>query len=96
MTEQQTPPAFRVDVVAYRQTETPFVSASAPLAEAAVELGRRAGAEAGRHAADVRVDDYVVTSTVAAEELAAVSHIVVASASLNQRINESVAGRVQH
>ncbi|WP_440216572.1 hypothetical protein [Chromobacterium piscinae] len=33
---------------------------------------------------------------VAAEELAAVSHIVVASASLNQRINESVAGRVQH
>ncbi|MEO2215661.1 hypothetical protein ABGV49_01105 [Chromobacterium vaccinii] len=33
---------------------------------------------------------------IAAEELAAVSHIVVASASLNQRINESVAGRVQH
>lgn len=70
MTEQQTPPAFRVDVVAYRQMETPFVSASVPLAEAAAELGRRAGVEADRHAAGVRVDDYVVTSTVLSQYLA--------------------------
>ncbi|WP_199154031.1 hypothetical protein [Chromobacterium sp. ASV23] len=33
---------------------------------------------------------------VPAEDLAAVTHIVVANASLNQRINESVAGRIQH
>ncbi|POZ62800.1 hypothetical protein [Chromobacterium alticapitis] len=33
---------------------------------------------------------------VAAEDLAAVTHIVVANASLNQRINESLSGRVQH
>ena len=33
---------------------------------------------------------------VSAEALAAISHIIVVNASLNQRINESVAGRIQH
>ncbi|WP_199179996.1 hypothetical protein [Chromobacterium sinusclupearum] len=64
MTEPRTQPAFQVAVIAYRQTETPFVAAGASLAEAAAELGRRAGAEAARHAADGGVDDYVLTSTV--------------------------------
>lgn len=64
MTEPRTPPAFQAAVIAYRQTETPFVAAGASLAEAAAELGQRAGAEAARHAGAGKVDDYVVTSTV--------------------------------
>ncbi|WP_199181097.1 hypothetical protein [Chromobacterium alticapitis] len=64
MNHARTPPAFQAAVIAYRQTETPFVSAGASLAEAAAELGRLAGAEAARHSAGAAIDDYILTSTV--------------------------------
>lgn len=70
MTEPRTPPAFQAAVIAYRQTATPFVAAGASLAEASAELGRLVGAEAARHAADARVDDYIVSSTVLSPLLA--------------------------
>lgn len=70
MTASRTPPAFQAAVIAYRQTETPFVASGVSLAEAAAALGYRTGAEAARHAVDVRADDYIVTSTVLSPFLA--------------------------
>ncbi|QEL54797.1 beta-ketoacyl-[acyl-carrier-protein] synthase family protein [Chromobacterium paludis] len=64
---------------------TPSAPVSLPVAEA-----RLSHADLALQAVDA------LRRQVAAEELAAVTHIVVANASLNQRINESLSGRVQH
>ena len=66
-----TVPAFRVHTVAYRRTETPFVSPQVSLEDAALALGQRVGDEACRYASDAGpIDDYVVSSTVLSQFLA--------------------------
>lgn len=64
-------PAFTVHSLAYQRTPTPFVSATATLAEAALALGLQIGRQARQHVQDVpTVDDYVVSSTVLSQFLA--------------------------
>lgn len=64
-------PAFRVHTVAYRRTETPFVSSQVNTVDAALALGQRVGDEACLYASDAGpIDDYVVSSTVLSQFLA--------------------------
>ncbi|WP_219637300.1 hypothetical protein [Pseudomonas chlororaphis] len=63
--------AFEVHTLAYERTETPFVSATATLAEAALALGLRTGKQAQRYASEAGpIDDYVLSSTVLSQFLA--------------------------
>lgn len=63
--------AFKVNTLAYRRTQTPFVSADVSLVDAALALGQRVGDEACRYASDAGpIDDYVVSSTVLSQFLA--------------------------
>ena len=66
-----TVPAFKVRTLAYRRTETPFVSPQVSLVDAALALGQLVGDEACRYASDAGpIDDYVVSSTVLSQFLA--------------------------
>ena len=68
---QGTVPAFKAYTVAYRRTETPFVSPQVSPEDAALALGQRVGDEACRYASDAGpIDDYVVSSTVLSQFLA--------------------------